>query len=92
MGLRFARDRAKAASNLRKHGISFAEAETAFGDLLSVSIPDPDHSIDEDRYLLIGESELGRLVVVSFTEQDAIIRIINARPANRLERREYEEG
>jgi uncharacterized protein len=92
VGLRFARDRAKAASNLRKHGISFAEAETAFGDPLSVSIPDPDHSIDEDRDLLIGESELGRLVVVSFTEQDAVIRIINARPANRLERREYEEG
>jgi uncharacterized protein len=92
VGLRFTRDRAKAASNLRKHGISFAEAETAFGDPLSVAVPDPDHSIDEDRYLLVGETELGRLVVVSFTEQDAIIRIINARPANRLERREYEES
>lgn len=92
MGLRFSRDPAKAASNLRKHGISFAEAETAFGDPLSISIPDPDHSSDEERALLIGETELGRLVVVAFTEHDEIIRIINARPAERLERREYEEG
>jgi uncharacterized DUF497 family protein len=92
VGLRFSRDPAKAASNLRKHGISFAEAETAFGDPLSISIPDPDHSTDEERFLLIGETELGRVVVVVFTEHDEIIRIINARPADGLERREYEEG
>jgi len=90
--LKFARDPAKAATNLRKHGISFAEAETAFGDPLSICIPDPDHSVDEERFILMGLTEQGTLVLVSFTEAEDTIRIINARRANRAERRDYEQG
>ena len=78
--------------NLRKHGVSFAEAATAFGDPLSITIPDPDHSHDEDRYLLMGESNRGRLLVVAHTEQSDTIRIINARPDTPGERKTYEES
>src|SRR5207248_3500162 len=83
-------DRAKAATNLRKHGVDFHEAATAFGDPLSITIPDPQHSIGEERWLLVGQSVAGRLVVVAHTERGDEIRIINARPATRRERQTYE--
>jgi uncharacterized DUF497 family protein len=81
----------KAASNLRKHGVSFEEAATAFGDPLSAIVSDPDHSAQEDRYLLIGTSAQLRVVIVSFAERGDRIRIINARRLTRSERKAYEE-
>jgi uncharacterized protein len=89
--LRFVWDRDKAAANLRKHGVDFHEAAAAFGDPLSITITDPQHSIGEERWLLIGWSVAGRLVVVAHTERGDEIRIINARPATRRERQTYEE-
>jgi uncharacterized DUF497 family protein len=80
----------KAASNLAKHGVSFAEAATAFADPLSLTIFDPDHSKNEDRYLLVGLSTFGNLVMVSHTDRSGTIRIINARRADRRERLQYE--
>lgn len=65
---------------------------TAFGDPLSVTITDPDHSTSEDRFLLVGLSEAGRLLVVSHVERGDEIRLISARVATRRERRVYEEG
>ena len=93
MALRFSRDPRKAASNLKKHGVSFEEAVTAFGDPLSVTIPDPKHSESEDRFVLLGLSASSRLVVVAHAERsDDDVRIISARLATRRERNEYEEG
>jgi hypothetical protein len=89
--LRFVWDRDKAAANLRKHGVDFEEAATAFGDPLSITIPDPDHSVGEERWLLIGQSGAGRLLVVAHTERGDEIRLINARLATRRERDTYEE-
>ena len=89
--LQFIWDRAKAAANLRKHGVDFEEAATAFGDPLSITIPDPDHSAGEERWLLVGQSNAGRLLVVAHTERGDEIRLINARPATRRERDTYEE-
>ena len=82
----------KATSNLEKHGVSFAEAMTVFGDPLEVAIPDPDHSEEEFRFVSIGRSEQGRLLVVAYTEREARIRLINAREAAPKERRNYESG
>jgi uncharacterized protein len=84
-------DADKAASNLRKHGVSFDEAVTAFGDALSVLLPDPDHSAGEERYLVMGVSTQGRLLVVAFVERPPRTRIISARLATRRERHDYEE-
>lgn len=81
----------KAVINQRKHSISFQEA-TVFDDSLSVTFPDPDHSIGESRYVIIGMSVLGQLLVVSHTDQGNRIRIISARKATRREKRFYEEG
>jgi len=89
--LRFVWDRDKAAANLAKHGVSFNEAATAFGDPLSITIPDPDHSVGEERWLLLGLSTAGRLLVVAHTERGDEIRIITARPATRRERHDHEE-
>ena len=89
--LRFVWDRDKAAANLRKHGVTFDEAATAFGDALSITIPDPEHSLAEARWLLVGQSTAGRLLVVAHTERGDEIRIITARPATRRERDTYEE-
>ena len=92
MALRFTWDPRKAAANLRKHRVGFPEAATAFGDPLSITVPDPDHSGVEERFLLLGRSERGRLLVVSHIERPADeIRLISARPATRPERRQYEE-
>ncbi len=91
MGLRFEWDPDKAQANLDKHGVSFEEALTVFGDTLSLLIPDPDHSSEEVRFLLLGQSLPGRLIVVAHTEAGGIIRLISARRATRHERRDYEE-
>jgi hypothetical protein len=92
MGLKFEWDRRKAASNSKKHGVSFEDAATAFGDPLSVTIQDPKHSNDEDRFLLLGETQDKKLVVVAHTDRNDTIRIISARPATGRERKEYEKG
>ncbi|HET6577630.1 MAG TPA: BrnT family toxin [Gemmatimonadales bacterium] len=91
MGLQFTWDPKKAAANLRKHRVGFPEAATAFADPLSVTIPDPDHSVGEERLVLIGQSDRRRLVVVAHVERGELIRIISARPATRRERKTYEE-
>lgn len=85
-------DSAKAATNLRKHGVSFAEAGSVFLDQLAISGPDPDHSTSELRYITFGMSSLGRLLAISHTYRPGGIRIINARRVTRLERKLYEEG
>jgi len=85
-------DAEKARENLRKHGVAFDEAVTAFSDLLSRTIRDPDHSEDEDRYLLMGLSNRRRLLVVAHTERGDRIRLITARLASKRERLHYEEG
>ena len=82
----------KAERNVAKHGVSFEEAIAAFADPLSITVPDPDHSEDEARYLLIGSIESGKLVVVSHVERGETLRLISARVATRHERRTYEEG
>jgi uncharacterized DUF497 family protein len=91
MSLQFTWDPRKAAANLRKHGVGFPEAATAFADSLSLTIPDPDHSVGEERWILIGQSDRRRLVVVAHVERGELIRIISARPATRRERRTYDE-
>jgi uncharacterized protein len=91
MSLQFTWDPRKASSNLRKHGVGFPEAATAFADPLSLTIPAPDHSVGEERFVLIGQSERRRLVVVAHVERGDLIRIISARPATRHERKTYEE-
>lgn len=89
--MHFEWDPGKAADNERKHGVSLDEAATAFGDPLSLTIPDPDHSEQEDRFILLGETFRGRLVVVVHTDREDRIRLISARLATRSERRTYEE-
>lgn len=89
--LRFDWDPDKAVVNEKKHGVRFSEAATAFGDPLSLTIPDPAHSLGEARFILVGLSYLGRLVVVAHAETDDSIRIISARLATNAERRSYEQ-
>ncbi|HXI25628.1 MAG TPA: BrnT family toxin [Pyrinomonadaceae bacterium] len=84
-------DEEKAKVNLRKHKVSFDEAETVFDDPLSVTISDPDHSKSERRFLDIGESENDRIIVVSYTQRGSITRLISARVATRTEREKYAE-
>jgi uncharacterized protein len=90
--MQFEWDPDKAVSNLAKHGVSFQEAATVFGDPLALTYFDPDHSDEEDRFLTFGHSNEGRLLVVSHTDRDGRTRIISARPATRKERKSYEEG
>ncbi len=85
-------DPKKAATNFRKHGVDFHEAATVFSDLLSTTFPDSEHSRDEQRFLTIGESASGRLLVVAHTEDGDTIRLISARRATRRERTFYEEA
>ena len=92
MSLWFSWDPSKADSNLKKHGISFHEASTVFGDTLSQTIADPDHSQAESRYITIGMTTTGRLLVVSHTDREVGIRLISARLATRAERKRYEEA
>lgn len=91
MPLEFRWDREKGAANIEKHGVSFEEASTAFGDPLSITVGDPDHSEDEARFVLVGQSFRGKLLVVVHSEQEGGIRIISAREATRRERRDYEQ-
>jgi uncharacterized protein len=88
--MQFEWDARKAAANLTRHGISFEEASEIFGDPLTISIGDPDHSIDEDRFISTGLSRRQRLLVVSHVYRGGRIRIITARVATRQERRQYE--
>lgn len=92
MPLSFEWDHKKAGSNARKHGVSFDEASTVFGDRLSLTIRDPAHSQEEDRFVTIGRSHRGKLLVVVHTERGDNLRIISARPASRSERKTYEEN
>lgn len=82
----------KNRANKRKHKVSFEEAATVFGDPLEITIDDPDHSADEYRFITMGESFDGRLLVVSYMERGGKIRIISARLPTRRERRGYEQG
>lgn len=91
MGYLFEWDPKKAEINLRKHGVSFDEATTVFADPLSILQPDPSHSVDEQRYLVLGTSARRRLLVVAFAERPPRTRLISARRATRNERRTYEE-
>ena len=84
-------DAAKANANLRKHGVSFEEARTVFGDRLGRIADDPRHSADEQRFVLLGFSQRQRLLAVMFAERSEAIRIISARRATRQELRDYEE-
>jgi uncharacterized protein len=90
--MEFEWDDDKAASNLSKHGVSFEEAKTVFRDPLYVDFYDPDHSAAEHRYIIIGESEKGRLLLVSYTERGSAIRLIGSREVTAAERETYEEG
>ena len=92
MALRFEWDKHKAHWNLRAHGVSFGEATTVFADPLSITISDPDHSMAEMRFVDLGLSHRGRLLVVSYTERGNRIRLISARLATGNERRRYEEA
>jgi uncharacterized protein len=91
MALEFAWDPQKAEANRQKHGVSFDEATTIFTDPLSLTISDPDHSEREERWLLLGRSKAGALLVVTYVERGVRIRLISARTATRRERRDYEE-
>jgi uncharacterized protein len=92
MGLRFEWDREKAATNSRKHGVSFDEASTVFHDPLAQIFDDEEHSEGEAREIIIGHSATGRLLIVPFNErQSNVIRIISARLATPRERNDYEK-
>jgi uncharacterized DUF497 family protein len=92
VGYNFEWDPRKAEANITKHGVSFVEAVTAFGDPLSLNMPDPDHSEGEERFIVLGMSDRYRLLVVSYTERPPRTRIISARLATRYERDQYEEN
>jgi uncharacterized DUF497 family protein len=91
MTFRFEWDDEKAQRNLRKHGVSFEEAQTVFDDPLARVDPDSAHSISESRAIIIGYSDRGRLLLVSFVERNDAIRIINSRAADARERKRHEE-
>jgi len=92
MSLRFEWHRKKAAANLKKHGISFEEALTVFSDPLARIFDDEDHSVEEQREIIIGHSVDRRLLLVGFTGRGESIRILNARKATRREQQDYEEN
>ncbi len=81
----------KAEANLKKHQVSFDEAKTVFDDPLFVIFADPDHSFEENRFIIMGESNQNQLLVVSYTERTSATRLISAREATRPERKKYEE-
>ncbi|MCZ7669080.1 MAG: BrnT family toxin [Chloroflexi bacterium] len=89
MEFKWNKDKAKA--NLSKHGVPFDEAKTVFDDPLYIDFHDPDHSDDEERYIIVGQSQQNRLLVVSYTERENKIRLISAREATRMEKQTYEE-
>lgn len=89
--LNFEWDEEKAAANLKKHRLSFDEAKTVFGDPFAITINDSLHSVGERRFIDIGRSETGKILVVSYTQRGRRIRLINCRAATKAERRTYEE-
>ncbi len=90
--MKFEWDNSKAAKNKKKHGISFHEAATIFGDPLAITFNDPDHSQNEQRLITFGASRLNRYIVVSHTERNGKMRIVSAREMLKHERRIHEEG
>ena len=82
----------KATTNLSKHGVSFDEAKTVFDDSLYVDFYDPNHSYDEHRYIIVGQLQKGRLLIVSYMERSNVIRLISTREVTRRERKAYEES
>jgi uncharacterized DUF497 family protein len=91
LGYIFEWDPKKAESNARKHGVTFDEASTVFGDPIGLLMPDPDHSLNEERYLVLGISNQQRLLVVAFAERPPRTRLISARRAKPREWRRYEK-
>lgn len=93
MSLKFEWDNVKAKKNVTKHGISFQEAETVFGDPLARIFDDEWHSSEEKCEIIIGHSKRNRLLIVCFTEKyDGVIRIISSRSVTRKERQDYEKS
>lgn len=85
-------DPAKEERNLAKHKVSFDEAKSIFADDLAASMPDPEHSLGEERWLIMGMSRLQRLLIISYTERNGAIRIISARKPTAAEKRDYERS
>ena len=92
MGVKFEWDQGKAASNLAKHGVPFEEAVGVFADPLARVFNDESHSMQEQREIIIGHSDRGRLLLVSFTARDEAVRVLSARKATKMERKDYEEN
>jgi uncharacterized DUF497 family protein len=90
VAIKFEWDPRKADANLAKHGVSFDEAMTVFGDSASMTMDDPRHSAAERREITLGRADDSRVLAIAFTERAGVIRLISARPANRRERRRYE--
>ena len=90
--MEFEWDPDKASANEHKHGVTFSEALTVFGDPLAATAFDPDHSEDEDRFITMGMSAGGMVLLVSHTDRGNAVRIISAREASRGERKDYEHG
>ena len=90
--MQFEWDENKAKQNLSKHGVSFEEAKTIFDDPLYVDFYDPDHSDNEERYLMVGQSNRRRILILSYTERGNRIRLISAREVTPNERKTYEQG
>ncbi len=90
--MQFEWDTEKAIANLSKHGVGFEEAATVWNDYFNIELFDHDHSADEKRFLMIGESNAQRFLIISFTERDNKVRIISARELTPKERRNYEHG
>jgi Uncharacterized protein conserved in bacteria len=89
--MEFEWDPAKASRNFQKHKVCFSEAATVFGDFLGITVPDPDHSAAEHRYITVGSSDRGRILMVAYVERRGNIRIISARRLTRSEQNAYEE-
>jgi uncharacterized DUF497 family protein len=90
--MQFEWDEEKADTNLRKHGVSFDEASTVWLDYFYIDLFDNEHSVEENRFLIAGESNAKRLLIVSYTERENKVRIISAREMTPKERRDYEHG
>lgn len=90
--VQFEWDAVKAQGNVVRHGVSFEDALSVFGDPLATTIRDPDHSLDEERFLTTGVSKGQRLIIVSHTEREGRLRIISAPAVTAAERRQYESG
>ncbi|MCX6639650.1 MAG: BrnT family toxin [bacterium] len=88
--MRFEWDKNKAESNLKKHGVTFDEAVSVFYDPFAATFADPDHSVSEHRWITVGYSVLGRLIVLCHTDRRGVVRIISARKATANERKKHE--